>query len=86
MGNDADTSTIKERLSNEVNVETGGKRFTFPVGMSLLIFYVFAMQCMSTLAIVRKETNSWKWPVLQLIGMTGLAYVASLLTYTFLAS
>ena len=86
VGNDADTSTIKERLSNEVNIETGGKRFTLPVGMSLLIFYVFAMQCMSTLAIVKKETNSWKWPVLQLVGMTLLAYVASLVTYTFFAS
>lgn len=84
VGNDADASTIKERLSNEVNIETGGKRFNLPEGMSLLIFYVFAMQCMSTLAIVKKETNTWKWPVLQLTGMTALAYVASLITYTLL--
>ncbi|MCB0460889.1 MAG: ferrous iron transport protein B [Flavobacteriaceae bacterium] len=84
VGGDADTSTIKDRLNREVNIDTGGKRFNLPVGMSLLVFYAFAMQCMSTLAVVKKETNSWKWPVLQLIGMTVLAYVASFLTYTFL--
>ena len=81
---DSNTTTIKQRMAAEINQDTGGKRFNFPVGMSLLIFYAFAMQCMSTLAIVKRETNSWKWPILQLFGMTALAYLASLITFTLL--
>jgi len=81
---DDDTATIKERMASEINKDTGKKQFDLPVGMSLLIFYAFAMQCMSTLAIVKRETNSWKWPLLQLFGMTALAYLASLLTFTLL--
>ena len=53
-------------------------------GVSLMIFYAFAMQCMSTLAVVRRETRSWKWPVIQLVYMTGLAYVMSLLAFQLL--
>jgi len=78
------TATIKERMRSEVNPITGGKRFTFASGMSLLLFYAFAMQCMGTLAIVKRETNSWKWPILQLVGMTGLAYVFGLIAFQFL--
>ncbi len=81
---DSNTTTIKQRMAAEINQDTGGKRFNFPVGMSLLIFYAFAMQCMSTLAIVKRETNSWKWPILQLTGMTALAYLASFLTFAIL--
>ncbi len=81
---DDDTSTIKEKMAAEINQDTGEKLFNFPVGMSLLIFYAFAMQCMSTLAIVKRETNSWKWPILQLVGMTALAYLAALLTFIVL--
>ena len=64
--------------------EDGTSVYTFASGLSLMIFYVFAMQCMSTLAIVRKETKSWKWPIIQLIYMTGLAYVMSLIVYQLL--
>jgi ferrous iron transport protein B len=53
--------------------------------MSLIIFYVLAMQCMSTLAVVKRETKSWKWPVIQLVYMTALAYVCSLITYALLS-
>jgi len=81
---DDNTATIKERMAAEINHETGEKRFNFPVGMSLLIFYAFAMQCMGTLAIVKRETNTWKWPLLQLFGMTALAYLLAFLTYTVL--
>jgi len=81
---DDNTATIKERMAAEINHETGEKRFNFPVGMSLLIFYAFAMQCMGTLAIVKRETNTWKWPILQLVGMTALAYILALLTFTVL--
>ncbi len=85
VGNDDENnSTIKQRMAAEINQDTGEKLFNFPVGMSLLIFYAFAMQCASTLAIVKRETNSWKWPLLQLFGMGTLAYVAAFLTYTVL--
>lgn len=81
---DENTTTIKQKMASEVN-ETGGKLFNFPVGMSLMVFYAFAMQCMATLAIVKRETKSWKWPLIQLFGMTFLAYVCSFLTYQILS-
>ncbi len=59
----------------------GAKVYTVATGLSLLVFYVLAMQCMSTLAIVKRETKTWKWPVFQLIYMTALAYVCSLIIY-----
>jgi ferrous iron transport protein B len=62
----------------------GQPMFDLPTGMSLMIFYAFAMQCMSTLAIVRKETNSWKWPTVQLVSMTAIAYLAAFVTYRIL--
>ena len=74
-------STIKSRMKAEINPDTGGRMYTQAVAFSLLVFYAFAMQCMSTLAIVKKETNSWKWPIIQLFYMTGLAYVSSLMVY-----
>jgi ferrous iron transport protein B len=74
-------STIKSRMRAEINPETGGPMYTPAVALSLLVFYAFAMQCMSTLAVVKKETNSWKWPMLQLFYMTGLAYVSSFIVY-----
>jgi ferrous iron transport protein B len=79
-----DTSTIKERMRAEVNPETGLPRFTPAVGMSLLVFYTFAMQCMSTIAIVYRETKGWKWPMLQLTYMTLLAYVSAFVIYQIL--
>lgn len=83
VGND-DEATIKNRMAAEVNPILGGPLFNFASGISLLLFYAFAMQCMSTLAIVKKETNSWKWPTLQLIIMTLFAYVIALITYQLL--
>jgi ferrous iron transport protein B len=59
----------------------GSPVFTLATGLSLMIFYVFAMQCMSTLAVVRRETKSWKWPLIQLVYMTGLAYLLSWCCY-----
>ncbi len=77
-------TTIKNRMAAEVHPETGKKIFNFATGISLLLFYAFAMQCISTLAIVKKETNSWKWPIIQLVFMSGFAYVTSLIAYQFL--
>ena len=81
---DDENTTIKQRMAEEVNEATGEKLFNIPVGMSLLVFYAFAMQCVSTLAIVKRETNSWKWPLIQLFGMGVIAYIASFLTFTLL--
>jgi len=83
--NDDDTTGIKNRMRAEINPKTNKKIFDFPTGMSLLIFYAFAMQCMGTLAIVKRETNSWKWPLYQLFGMTGLAYVLAYITFNVLS-
>ncbi|HYD90991.1 MAG TPA: ferrous iron transport protein B, partial [Flavobacterium sp.] len=79
-----DEATIKERMNAEVNPVTGKKVFNFATGISLLLFYAFAMQCISTLAITKKETNSWKWPLIQLFGMSTFAYVVSLIAYQLL--
>ena len=78
---DGDYLPLKKRMREEINPDTGKSFYTIAVGLSLMVFYAFAMQCMSTLAIVYKETNSWKWPMLQLIYMTALAYLSSLLVY-----
>ena len=82
---DDDTTTIKQRMASEINPTTGKKRFNFPVGMSLLVFYAFAMQCMATLAIVKRETKSWKWPLIQLFGMGVLAYLSSFIVFQILS-
>lgn len=81
---DEDISTIKEKMASEINLETGEKRFNFATGMSLLLFYAFAMQCMATLAIVKRETKSWKWPIAQLVGMGALAYLSAFIAYQIL--
>ncbi len=81
IGDTEDEATIKNRMLSETNPATGGPRYTPAVGFSLMVFYAFAMQCMSTLAIVRRETKSWKWPLLQFVYMTGLAYLSAFLTY-----
>jgi ferrous iron transport protein B len=76
-------STIKNRMNAEVH-EDGKKVFNFATGVSLLLFYAFAMQCVSTLAIIKKETNSWKWTLTQLAFMSGFAYLTAFLAYQFL--
>ncbi|MBS1509312.1 MAG: ferrous iron transport protein B [Bacteroidetes bacterium] len=82
VGEDADenNSTLRQKMAAAVRPD-GTKVYDLATGLSLLIFYVLAMQCMSTLAIVKRETRSWKWPAIQLIYMTGLAYVMSWLVY-----
>ncbi|MCC4228880.1 ferrous iron transport protein B [Zunongwangia profunda] len=83
VGSDEE-ETIKNRMAAETNPILGGPLFTLASGVSLLLFYAFAMQCMSTLAIVKKETNSWKWPVLQLVIMSVFAYVVALIAFQVL--
>jgi ferrous iron transport protein B len=80
---DAGKETLNEKMK-EAKREDGTPVYTLATGLSLLIFYVFAMQCMSTLAIVKRETRSWKYPVIQFVYMFGLAYLSSLLIYQLL--
>ena len=82
VGEDAsdNSSTLRQKMNAAVRAD-GTKVYNLATGLSLLVFYVLAMQCMSTLAVVKRETRSWKWPAIQLVYMTGLAYVMSWLVY-----
>ena len=84
VGDNDNDNTIKNKMGAEINPETGAKIFNFATGISLLLFYAFAMQCASTLAITKKETNTWKWPLAQLVFMSGLAYIVALLAFQIL--
>ena len=86
VGENADENS--ETLRNKMNAAKradGSPVYTTATGYSLLIFYLLAMQCMSTLAVVKRETGSWKWPIIQLIYMTGLAYLLSFIAYQVLS-
>lgn len=74
-------TTIREKLRQERDPETGEPVYTQAVGFSLMVFYAFAMQCMSTLAIVYRETKGWKWPMIQMVYMTAVAYFSALITF-----
>ena len=84
VGGSDNEATIKNKMASEVNTETGEKIFNFASGISLLLFYAFAMQCASTLAVTKKETNSWKWPLGQLVFMSSFAYIVALIAYQIL--
>ena len=84
-GGDNEGLTVKDKMRGEINPDTGQPRYNTAVGWSLMLFYAFAMQCMSTLAIVRRETNGWKWPILQFIYLSALAYLSSLVAYQLLS-
>lgn len=78
--NSSNNSTLRHKMGSAVR-EDGTKVYTLAAGLSLLVFYVIAMQCMSTLAVVKRETRSWKWPVIQLVYMTVLAYLMSFVVF-----
>ena len=82
VGEDAseNNNTLRQKMGAAVRPD-GSKVYNLATGLSLLIFYVLAMQCMSTLAVVKRETRSWKWPMIQLVYMTGLAYLMSWIVY-----
>ncbi|MFZ4768911.1 MAG: ferrous iron transport protein B [Ferruginibacter sp.] len=80
VGADESESTLRHKMATAVRAD-GTKVYNLATGLSLLIFYVLAMQCMSTLAVVKRETRSWKWPVIQFVYMTVLAYTMSWLIY-----
>ncbi|MXV51758.1 ferrous iron transport protein B [Pedobacter sp. HMF7647] len=81
---DSHVESVREKMKNARNPETGALVFTVASAFSLMVFYAFAMQCMSTLAVVYRETKSWKWPIIQFVYMGVLAYVASLIVYQLL--
>lgn len=81
VGDETNAQSIREKMHLEINSETKKSRYTFAVGLSLMLFYAFAMQCMSTLAVVYRETKKMKWPVIQFIYMGTLAYLASFIAY-----
>lgn len=73
--------TLKEKLINDINPKTGNPVYSVATAISLMIFFALAMQCMSTIAIVRRETNSWKWPIAMFTYMTALAYLCSFIAF-----
>ena len=75
-----DNTTLKQKMQGALRAD-GAKVYTLGTAVSLMVFYLLAMQCMSTLAIVKRETRSWKWPMVQLVYMTGLAYLMSFIAY-----
>ncbi|ACX84113.1 ferrous iron transport protein B [Blattabacterium sp. (Periplaneta americana) str. BPLAN] len=75
---------LKEKMKKEIFSETGKPVYNFATGFSLLFFYAFSMQCLSTLSIVKKETKSWKWPIIQFFFMTTFAYISSFFIYQIL--
>jgi ferrous iron transport protein B len=83
VGDDAgeNGNTLRQKMAAAVKPD-GSKVYTLASGLSLMVFYVFAMQCMSTLAVVKRETRSWKWPIVQLLYMTGLAYILSWVVFS----
>ena len=82
---DDDIQSVQKRLSELKNPETGEIFFTPAVGISLMLFYAFAMQCMTTVAIVYRETKHWKWPAIQFLYMGVMAYLSSLLAFQLLS-
>ena len=80
LDDEAPEGKIIDKMRSDVK-PNGEKVFSFATGISILFFYAFAMQCVSTLAVVYRETKSWKWTMAQLFGMSGLAYIASLIVY-----
>ena len=81
IGSEDDESSVRDRMAAERNPVTGDLVYSLPTSLSLLIFYVFAMMCMSTLAVVKRETKSWKWPIIQFVFMTAMAYLSSWIVY-----
>ena len=85
VGSEDDTIRIREQLREVKDPVTGQPVFNRASALSLILFFLLAMQCMSTLAVVRKETGTWKWPFIQFSFMTGLAYLVSLIAYQVMA-
>ena len=84
-GSEKSKMTLKQKMKSEINPDTGAPRYSLATGVSLMLFYAFAMQCMSTVAIVYRETRRKKYAIIQILYMSAMAYVASLIAYQLLA-
>lgn len=82
---DEEPERLSVMLANQINPKTGEKVFNLATSASLIVFYIFALQCLSTVAVVKKETGSWRWPIIQLVLFTAIAYLGSLLTFNLLS-
>ena len=82
---DDDGGMLLERMRGEVFADTGLAVYTLASGLSLMVFYVYAMQCMATMAVVRNETGSWKWPILQMLILGVMAYTSSWLVFVMMS-
>lgn len=82
---DDDGGMLLERMRGEVFADTGLAVYTLASGLSLMVFYVYAMQCMATMAVVRKETGSWKWPILQMLILGVMAYTSSWVVFVMMS-
>jgi ferrous iron transport protein B len=80
VGEDEDNRGLLDKMRSEKTPQ-GTPRYSLATGLSLMVFYAYAMQCMATLAVVRRETNGWKWPIIQLVAMGVIAYLGALLTF-----
>jgi len=78
---DGNTVSLKDQMQKEIEPSTGRPKFNRLTAICIMVYYVLAMQCMSTLAVMRRETNGWKWPLFQLGYMTALAYIVTLIVY-----
>ena len=81
VGNDADRDRLAARLQSARWDDTGQKVYNIPVALSIMVFFALCAQCASTLVVIRRETNSWRWPAFTFAYMTALAYVGALVTY-----
>jgi ferrous iron transport protein B len=81
VGGEEDQSRLQAQLRAARWDDTGEKVYNLPVALSIMVFFALCAQCAATLAVIRRETNSWRWPVFTFVYMTGLAYVGALLTY-----
>jgi ferrous iron transport protein B len=85
VGDDFESeNNLVEKMKAEINPHTGLPTYTLASGVSLMVFYVFAMQCMATLAVVKRETKSWKWPLIQLVFMGVMAYISAWIAFQIL--
>ncbi len=85
IGEEGDSKTLQEKLASAQDPQTGKKSYTVPVAISLMIFYALSLQCISTIAVTKRETGGWKWPLLQFMFMTAVAYLSSLAAYQLLS-
>jgi ferrous iron transport protein B len=81
VGDPDDTASLREKMALERDRVSGAPTYGLATGFSLMVFYAFAMQCMSTIAVVKRETGGWKWPLIQAGVMSGVAYLMSFIVY-----